>query len=133
MTNPAGRFGVHGGQYVPEILMNAVKELEDAYEHYKNDPEFNRELSELLNDYAGRPSRLYYAEKMTKDLGGANGNGFTFQSYNADDMLDAIHRAERLYFDSGRWNEAVLNALSCDFSWGRSAKEYVALYEKVLG
>ena len=68
-----------------------------------------------------------------KDLGGANGNGFTFQSYNADDMLDAIHRAQRLYFDSGRWHEAVLNALSCDFSWGRSAKEYVALYKKVLG
>ena len=66
-----GRFGIHGGQYIPEILMNAVKELEEAYEHYKNDPEFNRELSELLNDYAGRPSRLYYAEKMTKDLGGA--------------------------------------------------------------
>ena len=66
-----GRFGIHGGQYIPEILMNAVQELEDAYEHYKNDPEFNRELSELLNDYAGRPSRLYYAEKMTKDLGGA--------------------------------------------------------------
>ena len=66
-----GRFGIHGGQYIPEILMNAVKELEDAYEHYKNDPEFNRELTELLNDYAGRPSRLYYAEKMTRDLGGA--------------------------------------------------------------
>ena len=66
-----GRFGIHGGQYIPEILMNAVQELEDAYEHYKNDPEFNRELTELLNDYAGRPSRLYYAEKMTRDLGGA--------------------------------------------------------------
>ncbi len=51
--------------------MNAVKELEEAYNYYKNDPEFNRELTELLNDYAGRPSRLYYAEKMTKDLGGA--------------------------------------------------------------
>ena len=48
--------------------MNAVKELEEAYNYYKNDPEFNRELTELLNDYAGRPSRLYYAEKMTKDL-----------------------------------------------------------------
>lgn len=66
-----GRFGIHGGQYIPEVLMNAVNELEEAYNHYKNDPEFNRELSELLNDYAGRPSRLYYAEKMTKDLGGA--------------------------------------------------------------
>ena len=65
-----GRFGIHGGQYIPEVLMNAVNELEQAYNFYKNDPEFNRELTELLNDYAGRPSRLYYAEKMTKDLGG---------------------------------------------------------------
>ena len=71
MTNPKGRFGIHGGQYIPETLMNAVIELEKAYDHYKNDPEFNRELTELFNDYAGRPSRLYYAEKMTKDLGGA--------------------------------------------------------------
>ncbi len=71
MTNPHGRFGIHGGQYIPETLMNAVIELEEAYNQYKNDPEFNRELTELLNDYAGRPSRLYYAEKMTKDLGGA--------------------------------------------------------------
>ena len=71
MTNSKGRFGIHGGQYIPEILMNAVHELEEAYEYYKNDPEFNRELTELLNDYAGRPSRLYYAEKMTRDLGGA--------------------------------------------------------------
>ena len=66
-----GRFGIHGGQYIPETLMNAVIELEEAYNHYKDDPEFNRELTELLNEYAGRPSRLYYAEKMTKDLGGA--------------------------------------------------------------
>lgn len=66
-----GRFGIHGGQYIPETLMNAVFELEQAYNHYKNDPEFNRELKELLDNYAGRPSLLYYAEKMTKDLGGA--------------------------------------------------------------
>ena len=66
-----GRFGVHGGQYIPETLMNAVIELEKAYDHYKNDPEFNKELKKLLNEYAGRPSLLYYAEKMTKDLGGA--------------------------------------------------------------
>ena len=66
-----GRFGVHGGQYIPEILMNAIEELEQAYEKYKNDEEFNRELTALLNEYAGRPSLLYYAEKMTKDLGGA--------------------------------------------------------------
>ncbi len=71
MSNENGRFGIHGGQYIPETLMNAVIELEEAYNKYKDDPEFNRELTELLNDYAGRPSRLYYAEKMTKDLGGA--------------------------------------------------------------
>ena len=66
-----GRFGIHGGQYIPETLMNAVLELEKAYDFYKNDPEFNRELTALLNDYAGRPSRLYYAKRMTEDLGGA--------------------------------------------------------------
>lgn len=71
MSNPNGRFGVHGGQYVPETLMNAIIELEEAYNHYKADPDFQRELAQLLNDYAGRPSRLYYAEKMTRDLGGA--------------------------------------------------------------
>ena len=53
-----GRFGIHGGQYIPETLMNAVLELEEAYNHYKDDPEFNRELTDLLNNYAGRPSRL---------------------------------------------------------------------------
>lgn len=66
-----GLFGVHGGQFIPEALMNAVIELEEAYNFYKNDPDFNRELQQLFNEYAGRPSRLYYAEKMTKDLGGA--------------------------------------------------------------
>ncbi len=66
-----GRFGGHGGQYIPETLMNAVIELEEAYDHYKNDSVFNEELTTLFNEYAGRPSRLYYAEKMTKDLGGA--------------------------------------------------------------
>ena len=71
MTNANGRFGIHGGQYVPEILMNAVNELEAAYDHYKNDPLFNSELTELLNNYAGRPSRLYFASHMTEDLGGA--------------------------------------------------------------
>ena len=71
MSQSQGRFGVHGGQYIPETLMNAVIELEEAYDHYKEDPEFNRELTSLFNEYAGRPSRLYYAEKMTKDLGGA--------------------------------------------------------------
>ena len=71
MTNPRGRFGIHGGQYIPETLMNAVIELEEAYDRYREDPAFNRELETLFNEYAGRPSRLYFAEKMTKDLGGA--------------------------------------------------------------
>ena len=66
-----GRFGIHGGQYIPETLMNAVLELEEAYNHYKRDPDFNRELTELFNEYAGRPSRLYYARRMTEDLRGA--------------------------------------------------------------
>ena len=66
-----GRFGIHGGQYIPETLMNAVLKLEKAYNFYKNDPEFNQELTALLNDYAGRPSRLYYVKRMTEDLGGA--------------------------------------------------------------
>lgn len=71
MDNQAGRFGVHGGQYIPETLMNAVIELESAYNHYKDDPVFTRELKKLLNEYANRPSLLYYAKKMTQDLGGA--------------------------------------------------------------
>lgn len=66
-----GRFGVHGGQYIPETLMNTIIELEKAYEFYKNDEQFNAELTELLNEYAGRPSRLYFAKRMTDDLGGA--------------------------------------------------------------
>lgn len=70
-TKSKGRFGVHGGQYIPETLMNVVNELETAYNYYKKDPDFQKELQTLLNEYAGRPSRLYYAEKMTKDLGGA--------------------------------------------------------------
>lgn len=66
-----GRFGIHGGQYIPETLMNAIHELEEAYNYYKNDPAFHAELDELLKNYVGRPSLLYYADKMTKDLGGA--------------------------------------------------------------
>ena len=66
-----GRFGEHGGQYIPETLMNAVIELEEAYNRYKDDADFQSELAALLNDYAGRPSRLYFAKRMTEDLGGA--------------------------------------------------------------
>lgn len=66
-----GKFGIHGGQFVPETLMNAINEFEEAYNRYKDDPEFVAELDTLMREYAGRPSLLYYAEKMTKDLGGA--------------------------------------------------------------
>ena len=71
MTETNGRFGEYGGRYIPETLMNAVIELEEAYNFYKNDPAFNAELTELFDEYAGRPSRLYFAKKMTEDLGGA--------------------------------------------------------------
>ncbi len=69
--NGKGRFGIYGGQYIPETLMNALIELEKAYDFYKNDTDFNNELNKLLKEYAGRPSLLYFAEKMTKELGGA--------------------------------------------------------------
>lgn len=71
MKEKKGRFGIHGGQYIPETLMNAVIELEEGYNYYKNDVTFNNELTELFNEYAGRPSRLYFAKKMTEDIGGA--------------------------------------------------------------
>ncbi len=71
MEEKKGRYGIYGGQYIPETLMPAVQELERAYETYKKDPEFQKELKDLMEQYAGRPSLLYYAEKMTKDLGGA--------------------------------------------------------------
>ena len=71
MAEKKGRFGVHGGQYIPETLMNAVIELEEAYDRYREDTAFQAELTQLLNEYAGRPSRLYFARKMTEDLGGA--------------------------------------------------------------
>ena len=71
MTNQKGRFGIYGGQYIPETLMNAIIELEEAYNHFKDDADFNRELNELFTNYAGRPSMLYFAKKMTADLGGA--------------------------------------------------------------
>lgn len=71
MTTTTGRFGIHGGQYIPEALMNAVTELEQAYNYYKEDPGFNAELKALLDDYAGRPSRLYFARNLTRELGGA--------------------------------------------------------------
>ena len=70
MENKKGRFGEYGGQYVPETLMHAIEELDGAYSYYKEDKEFNAELTRLLNEYAGRPSLLYYAENLTKLIGG---------------------------------------------------------------
>ncbi len=70
MNNP-GRYGKFGGQYIPETLMSAIHELDRAYEKYKKDPSFNQELKQLFEDYTGRPSLLYFAKKMTEDLGGA--------------------------------------------------------------
>lgn len=66
-----GRYGIYGGQYIPEVLMNELLNLEEEYNFYKNDPEFKKELQTLLNEYAGRPSLLYFAENMSNDLGGA--------------------------------------------------------------
>lgn len=71
MTDSEGRYGPYGGQYVPETLMSAVLELNEAYHKYRKDPDFIREFEELSRIYTGRPSLLYYAERMTKDLGGA--------------------------------------------------------------
>lgn len=71
MSERRGRFGDYGGQYIPETLMSAAEELEKAYLHYKDNPDFKKELADLLNHYAGRPSLLYFAKRMTEDLGGA--------------------------------------------------------------
>ncbi|MBE6525863.1 MAG: pyridoxal-phosphate dependent enzyme, partial [Thermoplasmata archaeon] len=66
-----GRYGVHGGQFIPEVLMDEINKISESYEYYKNDKQFNEDLENLLKNYAGRPSILYEAKKMTEDLGGA--------------------------------------------------------------
>lgn len=71
MNQTTGRFGIHGGQYIPETLMNAVIELEQAYQYFKDDPTFQQELDTLFKEYANRPSRLYFAKKLTQQLGEA--------------------------------------------------------------
>ena len=70
MDNAKGRFGIYGGQYIPETLMNAGIELDEAYTHFKDDPAFQKELTALLNEYAGRPSGLYFAKKNDGRSGG---------------------------------------------------------------
>ena len=118
-----GRFGEFGGQYIPETVMTAVHELEKAYDKYKDDPEFNKELQELYHNYAGRPSMLYYAEKMTKDLGGAkiyikredlNHTG----SHKINNVLGQILLAKklgkkRIIAETGAGQHGVATATAC--------------------
>lgn len=121
--NTKGRFGEYGGQYVPETVMNAVKELEVAYEEYKKDESFKNKLSNLYKNYAGRPSLLYYAEKMTKDLGGAkiyikredlNHTG----SHKINNVLGQILLAskmgkKRIIAETGAGQHGVATATAC--------------------
>ncbi len=139
-----GRFGIHGGQYIPETLMNAVIELEQAYEHYKGDPDFLAELEALLRDYAGRPSRLYYAARMTADLGGAkvylkredlNHTG----SHKINNVLGQVLLAKRMgktrvIAETGAGQHGVATAtaaalmgLECEIYMGREDTERQAL------
>ena len=119
----AGRYGEYGGQFIPETVMNAVHELEEAYEKYKNDPEFQAELTELYKNYADRPSMLYYAEKMTKDLGGCkiylkredlNHTG----SHKINNVLGQILLAKkmgkkRIIAETGAGQHGVATATAC--------------------
>lgn len=119
----AGRYGEYGGQFIPETVMNAVHELEEAYEKYKNDPEFQAELTELHKNYADRPSMLYYAEKMTKDLGGCkiylkredlNHTG----SHKINNVLGQILLAKkmgkkRIIAETGAGQHGVATATAC--------------------
>lgn len=123
MSENKGRYGIFGGQYVPETVMNAVTELEEAYNRYKDDPEFVAELKKLYRDYAGRPSMLYYAEKMTKDLGGAkiylkredlNHTG----SHKINNVLGQILLAKRMgkkriIAETGAGQHGVATATAC--------------------
>ena len=139
-----GRFGVHGGQYVPETLMNALIELEQAYDYYKTDAVFKEELNELLKNYAGRPSLLYYAGRMTRDLGGAkiylkredlNHTG----SHKLNNVLGQVLLAKkmgktRVIAETGAGQHGVATAtaaalmdMECDVYMGREDTERQAL------
>ncbi len=139
-----GRYGVHGGQYIPETLMNEIIHLEQQYEFYKNDKAFNEELNALLNHYAGRPSLLYFAEKMTKDLGGAriylkredlNHTG----SHKINNVLGQVLLAKkmgktRIIAETGAGQHGVATAtaaallgLSCEIFMGKEDTERQAL------
>ena len=139
-----GRFGIHGGQYVPETLMNEIIKLEKAYDYYKNDPDFVNELNTLFKEYAGRPSLLYYAENMTKDLGGAkiyfkredlNHTG----AHKINNVLGQCLLAKRMgktrvIAETGAGQPCVANAtaaalmgLECEIFMGRTDTERQAL------
>lgn len=140
----SGRFGPFGGQYIPETLMNALLELESAYAAYKADEGFQAELAKLLHDYAGRPSRLYFAEKMTRDLGGArvylkredlNHTG----SHKINNVLGQVLMAKkmgkkRVIAETGAGQHGVaaataaaLMGLACEVFMGREDTERQAL------
>ena len=144
MTNAKGRFGVHGGQYIPETLMNAVIELERAYDRYHADPAFHQQLKSLLNEYAGRPSRLYYAGKMTRDLGGAkiylkredlNHTGaHKINNVLGQALLAKRMGKKRLIAETGAGQHGVATAtaaayfgMECDIFMGREDTERQAL------
>ena len=135
-----GRYGIHGGQYIPETLMNAVHELEEAYLFYRKDKTFNRELNQLLNEYAGRPSRMYYAARMTEDLGGAriylkredlNHTG----AHKINNVLGQILLAKkmgktRVIAETGAGQHGVATAtaaalmgMECEVLWGRKTPD----------
>ena len=139
-----GRFGIHGGQYVPETLMNEIIKLEKAYDYYKNDPDFVNELNTLFKEYAGRPSLLYYAENMTKNLGGAkiyfkredlNHTG----AHKINNVLGQCLLAKRMgktrvIAETGAWQHGVATAtaaalmgLECEIFMGRTDTERQAL------
>jgi tryptophan synthase beta chain len=132
-----GRYGIHGGQYIPETLMNEIINLENAYEHYKNDPEFNAELNKLFKEYAGRPSLLYYAENMTKDLGGAkiyfkredlNHTG----AHKINNVLGQCLLAKkmgktRVIAETGAGQHGALMGLECEIYMGKLDTERQAL------
>ena len=145
-----GRYGIHGGQYISETLMNELIKLEECYEFYKKDPEFNRELQKLLNEYAGRPSLLYYAEKMTKDLGGAkiyikredlNHTG----SHKINNVLGQVLMAKkmgktRVIAETGAGQHGVATAtaaallgLECEIFMGKEDTDRQALNVYLLG
>jgi tryptophan synthase beta chain len=118
-----GKFGKYGGRFVPEILMAAIKELEEAYEQAKQDPNFNRELGYYLSEYAGRPTPLYYAENLTKKLGGAkiylkredlaHGGAHKINNTLGQALLAKKMGKKRVIAETGAGQHGVATAIAC--------------------